>query len=333
MTDGVHQAALRPFLEVGQPPAAPEVHWSGITNDARMNDSTRPGDPALLAVLDALIDGFEGEVAVYARNLITGDELAIRAGAVMPTASVIKVAIMAALYDRFERDEIDPDERIVVGVADQAGGTGILKELTPGLALPLRDLCRLMIIVSDNTATALIVRRLGRDAINVWLRAQGYPATEVRMRDGLGGDIRDYAVSTAHELGRLMTAIATDMIVSPEACAAMRHHLSRQQHLEQIPRGLAFSPYLEEIGLAQPLRVMNKIGCYTGMRADAAIVEGPDLRFVLVTINEGNPDHGYGIDHPGNVLNGRIAAAVLDAWLPAEHQTAIRGALLRPASR
>ena len=278
----------------------------------------RFGDVRVLAAIDGAMADFSGTLACYARNLETGEELGIDADAVVPTASVIKVAIMAELYRQAAAGDVDLKRRIALEERDRTGGTGILKEFAPGLAPTVADLCRVMICLSDNVATGVLVRLLGKERINASLRAWGFPETRVVMEMGLGEDIRRYALSTARELGGLMAAIAEVRLLDAAACAAMRAHLSRQQHLEQFARGLPFSPYLEELGLRQPVRLMNKIGNYLGMRADAAIVEAPGARFVLAAVNQGSSDWGFGIDHEGNVLNGRLARIVFDHWVDAD---------------
>lgn len=274
----------------------------------------RFGDPALLAGIDAALASFSGVLACYAKNLATGEELGLRADAVMPTASVIKVGIMAELYRQAGDGTIDLAERMELKPEHRTGGTGVLKELAPGLRPTVADLCRLMIIVSDNVATGLLVERLGKERINAAFRAWGLPRTELVWNMALGGDIRQYAVSTPREIGRLFELVATDGFLTPEACAAMRHHLGRQQHLEQIPRGLPYNPFAADVGAEQPVRVMNKIGNYMGVRVDAALIETPTSRFILVTMNEGSRDRGFAIDQEGNVLNGRIGQLVFDAW-------------------
>ena len=185
----------------------------------------------------------------------------------------------------------------------------------PGLEPTVLDLCRLMIIQSDNVATGMLVRLLGKERINQSLREWGFEVTEVRMNMRLGGDIREYAVSTPRELGRLMELIATDGLLTPEACADMRKHLSKQQHLEQTVRELPYNQFANDVGIEQSVHVMNKIGNYMGMRADVAIITAPGVSFVLATVNEGSPDHGFSVDQEGNVLNGRIAKLVFDTWI------------------
>jgi beta-lactamase class A len=279
--------------------------------------SDRFGLEQLLERVDEALADFPGELGFYAKNLATGEEVGHRADAVMPTASVIKVGIMAELYRQAEQGEVDLDRRLTLTKEDHYGGTGVLKEFAPGLQPTLTDLCRMMIVVSDNVATGMLVRLLGKDRINRSFDEWGLSRTELVWNIRLGDDIRQYAVSTPRDLGRLMELIATDGFLTPESTAAMRYHLSRQQHLEQIPRYLPYNQYASELGIEQPVAVMNKIGNYMGMRVDAAIVTAPGVTFVVATMNEGSPDRHFRVDHEGNILNGRIARAVFDGWVPA----------------
>lgn len=275
----------------------------------------RFGNGSILSAIDRALASFGGVLGFYAKNLSTGEDIGHRADEVMPTASVIKVGVMAELYRQAAAGLVDLERRLRLEPSDWFGGTGVLKELTPGLEPTVADLCRLMIIQSDNVATGMLVRLLGKARINQSFRAWALPNTELRMNAELGGDIREYAVSTAREIGRLMELIATDGFLTPDACAAMRTHLGKQQHQEQIPRNLPYNQFASDIGVEQPVRVMNKIGNYMGMRADAAIVTTPGTSFVIATMNEGSPDHGFSVDQEGNVLNGRVARAVFDAWV------------------
>ncbi len=303
-----------------------------------MDDAGRFGDDGILRRIDEALRAFPGVLGMYAKNLTTGEEVGHRADAVMPTASTIKVGIMAELYRQAEAGAVDLAQRVTVQPSDWYGGTGVLKEFAPGLTPTIADLCRMMIVVSDNVATGILVRMLGKDRINQSFQDWGLTNTQLVWNLQLGGDIRQYAVSTPRELGRLMELIATDGFLSPSACAAMRDHLGRQQHLEQIPRFLPYNQYASELGRAQPVRVMNKIGNYMGMRADVAIVTASGARFVLATMNEGHPDPHFHVDHPGNVLNGQVARIVFDAWVPpgavpAEWESsAVRGQARVPAT-
>lgn len=279
------------------------------------------GDPAMTEAIAAAVAHFSGEFGLHAKNLVTGAEVGYRTDAVMPTASVIKVCVLAELYRQAEAGLVDLGARRSITEADWYGGSGVLKEFGPGLAPTITDLARMMVIVSDNVATGMLVRLLGKGRINQTMREWGLEQTELVWRLELGADIRDYAVSTPRELSRLMELIATDAVLSPAACAAIRDHLQRQQYLDQIPRYLPYNPYARDLRQEQPVSVASKTGFYTGVRVDAAIVSAPGASFVIATMNEGSRDPGFGPEHEGAVLNGRVARIIFDGWAGAPGET------------
>ena len=276
--------------------------------------STTTQGTALLERITERATAFSGQFGMFAKNIETGDEVGVNADAVMPTASVIKVAVLAELYRQVEAGKVSLEERREVTTEDWWGGSGVLKEFAPGLTPTINDLARMMIIVSDNVATGMLVRLLGKDAINGSLREWGLPETTLVWEMTLGDDIRNYAVSTPRELARLMDLIATDAIISPDACAAMRDHLSRQQYLDQIPRYLPYNPYAVYVSDDASMQIFNKTGFYTGVRVDAAIVTSPACSFVLSTMTEGSTDLSFRADHEGTLLNGATAQLVYETW-------------------
>lgn len=251
---------------------------------------------------------------MFAHNLTTGECVGVNEDAIMPTASVIKVCILCELYRQTNAGLVDVHERREVTPEDWWGGSGVLKEFAPGLTPTVTDLARMMIVVSDNVATGMLVLLLGKDAINRTMRDWGLRETELIWKLELGADIRDYAVSTPRELARLLELIATDAVLTPGACAAIRDHLSRQQYLDQIPRYLPYNPYAIYVGETPEVTIANKTGFYTGVRADAAIVTARDVTFVIATMNEKSADPSFSPDHEGLLLNGAVAKLVYEAW-------------------
>jgi beta-lactamase class A len=275
------------------------------------NDNNRE----LTTAIEQEAANFSGDFGFFAKNLATGETVGIRADEVMPTASVIKICVLCELYRQVGEGLVDPGERREVTPEDWWGGSGVLKEFAPGVAPTVNDLARMMIVVSDNVATGMLVRLLGKDRINETMRSWGLEQTELVWNMQPGGDIRDYAVSTPREMARLMELVATDAILTPEACAAIRDHLSRQQYLDQIPRFLPYNPYASFVSEPQVCTVANKTGFYPGVRADAAIVTAGDVTFVIATMTEGSRDTTFSVDHEGLLLNGRAARLVYDAWV------------------
>jgi beta-lactamase class A len=257
---------------------------------------------------------FSGECGMFAKNLTTGECVGFNEDVIMPTASVIKVCVLCELYRQANEGLVDLHQRREVTPEDWWDGSGVLKEFEPGVMPTVQDLARMMIVVSDNVATGMLVRLLGKERINQTMRDWGLAQTELVWKLELSHDIRDYAVSTPRELAGLMELIASDAVLTPEACAAIRDHLSRQQYLDQIPRYLPYNPYGAYIGEPSEVTVANKTGFYAGVRVDAAIVTAKDFTFVIATMNEKSVDKSFSPDHEGMLLNGAVAKMVYEAW-------------------
>ena len=103
---------------------------------------------------------------------LNGDEL-------FPTASVFKVPVIVELYRQVEAGAVSLEEELALREEDKVPGSGILQELSPGLMVTLRDLVSLMMIVSDNTATDLLIEKVGMENVNATLRRLGLKRTTV----------------------------------------------------------------------------------------------------------------------------------------------------------
>lgn len=267
-----------------------------------------------------LIDGFEGEAAFLARNLGTGEEIGYRPERVMPTASTIKVVVLAELFRQVDAGEVDLDAAVEILEEDRRGGSGILKDLSAGVRATVRDHATMMVALSDNTSTALLVRLLGRERILESARGWGMTATSASFDRGPSA-ARDYAASTPRDLCHLLGLIATDELISAQACQAMRDILGTQQFHEQIARLLPFHQYARDGYVhSGPLVVRSKSGFMAddsgAVRVDAGIVEIADgPRWAIALMTEGNPDRRFHPEHPGMVLNGRLSRVVYDAWV------------------
>lgn len=132
-------------------------------------------------VLDEILKGRHGVFAVMARDMKTGEEVLRNPDALMPTASVFKVSVLVELFRKADLGLIDLHKRHELRDEDKCPGSGVLKEMLPGLQITLEDLAVLMIIISDNTATDLCVQAAGAEDINATMRKLGITNTYVTM--------------------------------------------------------------------------------------------------------------------------------------------------------
>lgn len=267
-----------------------------------------------------LIDEFEGEAAFLAYNLQTGAEVGYRADAVMPTASTIKLLVLAEIARQAGAGLIDIKQMLPLQPEDTTGGSGILKDLSPDVMLSVRDIATLMIALSDNIATNALIRLAGRERIEQSGREWGMTATTLKSGDWPERNARQYASSTPKDIVQLLRLVATDTLVSPEASALVRDILVTQQYHDQIGRYLPFGQY-QRVGAVHQGQVVirSKSGFMTdgngAVRVDAGIIEiDGEQRYVLCLMNEGHPELAFNSEHPGAILNGRISRIIFDAW-------------------
>jgi len=138
----------------------------------------------LAARIEARLDALDAKTSFYAKHLPSGREIAIRADQPMNALSVIKIPVLVLAYRDAEAGDLDLDERYRIQPEDMRGGSGLLRTFAPGVEPTYRDLLTQMIITSDNTATDVIIGRLGRDRVNAMLAELGYEQTRLRATTG-----------------------------------------------------------------------------------------------------------------------------------------------------
>jgi beta-lactamase class A len=133
----------------------------------------------LLEQIQKEAEDFNGIPGVSVKHLGTGESSCLNGDRVFPTASVFKVPVIVEFFRQVDRGEIDLDEQVLLSKRDKVPGSGVLKELSEGMPVSYRDLLNLMMIVSDNTATDLVVKRVGFDNINTAMKEFGLEKTRV----------------------------------------------------------------------------------------------------------------------------------------------------------
>jgi len=129
----------------------------------------------LQRLLDAELARFPGRAGIWVKQLTTGDSAAVRADEAFNSASVIKLPVLSLAFQMADAGKLSLAERVTINAADFRGGSGIFRYNDPGLQPTLRDVLLQMVITSDNTATDIAIAKVGGiEAVNTWLRANGY---------------------------------------------------------------------------------------------------------------------------------------------------------------
>lgn len=266
------------------------------------------------AKVRAAIDAFPGTVSLYAKNLDTGDTFGIRGDERVRTASTIKLPIMAAVFSAVAQGKAKWDETITLREEDKVSGSGVLRELSGGLKLPLRDLIHFMIVVSDNTATNLVLDRIPADFVNTEIDKLGLSQTRAlrkilgsgsvagHSREGLREEYRRFGlgVSTPHEMVMLLGKLEDREVVSAEASGQMLAILKRQQYKDGIGRQL---PDRE---------VASKSGSLDRLRSDVGIVSSDGGRIAIAVTVDDMLRTDYSAGNAGNVFISELTGMLLE---------------------
>lgn len=269
--------------------------------------------------LKAHIARFEGTVTLYAKNLDTGATVGIRETEPVRTASTIKLPILLAVFDAVSRDKAKWDEPLKVKAVEKVSGSGIIaSDISDGVDLPLRDVVNLMIVLSDNTATNMIIERFSADAVNAFLDKLGIKTTRsLRKIRGDGTVLKSpsgwsaagklpenekygLGVSSPRDMVTILEKLHRGEIVSPDASREMIAILKRCQDNTGIRRKLS------------GLSIANKTGSLDALRSDVGIVYSKGGPIAMAITIDGMPKTDYTPDNIGSVLISELAVMLVE---------------------
>jgi len=238
--------------------------------------------------------GTPGVFGVAVKHLGSGEEIYLNAEEPFPAASVIKVPIMAEVFRQAEEGKFRLDQRLKLTAEDQVGGSGILQALSPGLELPILDLVTLMIIVSDNTATNMLLDLVGLDQVNSYMTALGLKNTVVYNKlMVIPAERKGMNTVTPWDMTRLLELMALGKVVSHRACQRMIGIMKKQQYNDLIPA--LFPANDGKIGSLPRWQVAHKTGFISGVRNDVGIVFLPGQEYVISILSKELADDRQGI--------------------------------------
>lgn len=258
---------------------------SPVTNMSLHDSISRPAE------------NFDGVIGISVKHIDTGESAHINGDRVFPTASTFKVPVILEFYRQVEQGRLSLDESHILREKDKVPGSGVLKELSQGMPVSLGDLLSLMMIVSDNTATDLILGKVGMDNVNQTLKELGLSETKVvkYCRDILfnlvdlndlpvdemtltryqkAAESSDYKgswslkaedndVTTPNEMTSLLEMIATGTAASRESCDAILEIMGKCQ-----TGGYRIPKYLP----SKEVKLERKTGSLPGIRNDVGII-------------------------------------------------------------
>ena len=270
-----------------------------------------PGASASLdARVRAEITPFKGKVSVFAKNLDTGQTYTYNGDERVPTASTIKVAVMIEAFARVSEGRAKWTDQLVLTKAARYGGSGVLPELSDGLRLTLRDCVNLMMVVSDNTATNMVLDYLTTDSVNARMNSLGYKATRLMRRIGGGGESREgkdpdnkrfgLGATTPHEMVQILERLDLGEIVNASASKEMIELMKREQVRYAIGRASWEVP------------MASKYGALDRLRSCVAIVYSKRGKIAIAITVDDMPAANWSVDNPGYLLMARLSAILVE---------------------
>lgn len=247
----------------------------------------------------SLLSKFQGDVGLYVENLDDGEVFEINPAKVFPSASIIKIPLMGLLLLDAKEGKIDLHTPHVIKEDNRVGGTGILCELNRDYSPSLYYLCKLMIILSDNTATNEIIDVVGGfDRFNVFCKSLGYENTSLNRKmmdyEGIKQGRNNYM--TAGETGRMLSEIARGQFIDTQISETIIDMMNSQQYRNKLPALLPVVPIytLDEDKKNPPpgtVLVGNKTGEVFGTQHDVGVFMLPGGRRYIISMFTGNLEH------------------------------------------
>lgn len=283
----------------------------------------RPSAPAastLQARLNAIARAHHGKVALFAKQLRTGQTVEIDADEPVQTASVIKLPIMLEAFVQRKEGRLSFDKKLTLREEDKVAGSGVLTFMRPGLQLTLEDAVVLMMDLSDNTATNMVIDQVSIAAVNARLARIGLKDTYLYKKvyqpaEGpVPADQKKFGLgkTTAREMAHVMEVVARCDLQDADYCKRMLDIMRNQQFRYMIPR------YLERADTTETASaIADKIGELDDARNDVALISTPEGPIVISAFTWDNRDTSWTPDNEADITIAKLAQAIVQAWAPA----------------
>ncbi len=265
---------------------------------------------ALDARLRAETAPFKGKVFLFAKNLETGKTYSFEGDERVRTASTIKIAVMVEAFGRVAEGRAKWTDELVLTKTARYGGSGVLPELADGLRLTLRDCVNLMMLISDNTATNMVLDYLTTDAVNARMNSLGFKSTRIMRRIGSGGESKEgkdadnkrfgLGATTPHEMVEILAKLDRGEIISAAASKEMLDLMKREQARYAIGRTIADVP------------MASKYGALDHLRSCVALVYSKRGKIAIAITVDDMPEVNWSVDNPGYLLMSRLSLILIE---------------------
>lgn len=267
--------------------------------------------------IEAELASYDGQMGIYISDL-KGNVITKDADEPFETASTIKTYILACLFEQIEKGKASLEDHLTYCKSHFIDGSGVFRSLSFGATLSVKDVATLMIIVSDNIATNMMIEYLGIDTINKSIHDLGCEHTVLHnpidfyQYDRLG-------TTTPRDYAGMFERLAKGELISQAASEQMLK-IFKQQHYNSMLTKYFPAYFLdsEDTGDEELIWVASKSGSMDACRNDGGIVSTPYGSYVIVLMNKNFQDAIYHDEHPATRFGARVSRLILDQFLALE---------------
>jgi beta-lactamase class A len=287
-----------------------------------------PAQTPLQKQVEEIAAQHHGQVSVFAKDLKTGQIVALKADEPVQTASVIKLALLWEAMQQVRAGKAHWDDKVTLTKENQTNGSGVLGFFDTPATLTLKDVLSMMVIVSDNTATNVAIDTIGLDAVNAAMGRLGLKNTWLYKKIGkppsgpMPADQKKFGLgkTTAREMAILMERIVTCRLGDDNApatetdraiCGVTLHMLRSQFYRDSVPR------YLEPVDSSEEgSAIANKTGALDAVRNDVDAIATKRGLVILSIFTWDNKDHSWTDDNEAYLTTAKIAKLIVNTWSP-----------------
>ena len=259
--------------------------------------------------IELAIQGFNGQIGIYVKDLKSGKSISINADTIFPTASMVKVPILIGVMDKIEKKELDYRQELIYRDSLLYAGVDLLGSFKDSEKVELSKVVMLMLTMSDNTASLWLQGLAGTGArINAILDSLGFINTRVNSRTPGREDNRSvygWGQTTPKEMAMLMEKIYRREIISTESSDRMMRLLGRN--------------YWNEVSLSQippTIEVFSKNGAVNASRSEVVLVNDPHKPYVFCISTKNNKDESWTENNEAWILARKISRMLWNHFEP-----------------
>ncbi|MBO9618638.1 MAG: serine hydrolase [Niabella sp.] len=272
-------------------------------------------DKQLKALLENAVSGFHGTIGVYVHHLEKNRSVAINADTIFPTASIVKVPILAGVFQKIAKGELKLSQEFVYSAKRAYGGSGLMQFYKDSARTDLSTMISLMLTYSDNVAAIWLQELAGGGVtVNPLMDQLGLPNTKVNSRTAGREDIwkkYGWGQTTPKEMAQLFTLIRQGKVIDARYSDKMYRYLKNQfyngRSLSQLPATVS---------------TICKTGSIDDARGEVVLVNAPGGDFVFCILTKNNKDHSWTDDNEAEVLTRKLANIIWNHFEPKHHFTA-----------